>query len=237
MAGDQFILQEPTPPPLEDKADWALQQAVRALHSLDERAPAEYRMAVSVLSDDPSGALAAAERALEHAETDPMLRWSVVNVIGGMRSDDTVSFLHRQSVRDLGEFQPEGGCEQPVDVEILVAVMAVEGLQGLAENGNKDAIDALVDVITRQPERAVRDAAVRAAIAARPKLAEKLAEVLGNDRGLLDTRAATAVDLTADPDLDDPEGRRERHITEPKPADRERALQRQRPLADPCGHE
>jgi hypothetical protein len=232
MSGDRLNLLPPPRRPNGD-AEWLIARAVSAMHHPDGSKDLE--RAESLLGRDVGSAVRAARRILDWAESDPLLRWSVVRVIASLGHDDTVDLLHEQAVRRIDMTADGAGCGRPEDAELLVAVMAVEGLGEQASRGSKPAIDALIDVMDRQSAISVRRAAGAAAVAAEPGRRDYVTSRMGDAAGLLDTRAARADDFHLDPRSDPDFDTRPKRFTGPKPLLAEDAASSDRPVVDASG--
>jgi hypothetical protein len=234
MTGDTFKLSRLPRRELADRAEWALLGAVQSMHSVG--ADTEYEMQLSVLRDDVRMAVGAAQRTIQTASSDPMLRWSVVSAIAATGHPEVIAFLHDSAVREIGERDPKGGCEQRIDAEILVQIAAVEGLVGLLSIDPETVTEVLLNIITLQRQRPVRESAARGLVAARPATRGIVEEALGDDRYWLNLKSAVADDLTVNPDLNNPRRETTRRLAGPKPLSCDHAKRRQRPPVDgPCG--
>ena len=219
---DTFEPLEPVRPPVDDESTWLLGQGLRLMHSTRESAEREYTHVIRLLRADAQRATTVAASLIEAAADDLMLRWSLLHMLTDIEDAACLDVLHRQASRQLPErIQQEGGCEQLADYEELVAIMAVEGLGRLAETGNREAVQALTEVVAHQDRKSVRRPAAAALVAARPDLRARVEQMLPEgERHLLGPRQATEEDLTVPVTHEDlthkpPERRRE---TRPKPS-------------------
>lgn len=214
---DTFVLQPPIPFLLENNEEWLIFLAVSAASSTGDRAPIDWERATSLLAASASRTVGVASKIIDRSEIDPMLRMSVIDVVAELESDESLELLYEQTVRPLGDRDPQGGCEQSVDVEAMVAMAAIEGLVRLAARGNDLAVDRLVEVVARQPHVAIAEIAARAVVDARPDQRDEMVKLLGAAAGVLDVRPAKLEDMLIDPELDHPARKPDRRFTGPKP--------------------
>jgi hypothetical protein len=200
---------EPRPDNSEPPANgaaWLLVQAIRLMHTPGEEGTREYGHVIRLLRKDIRETLDAAAHALEAAAADPMLRWSVLYVLNDVEDARCLELLRAQATRRVQErIREPGVCEQPADFEELVAVMAIDGLGRLAEDGNKEAT----------------------LLRAQPDLRKRIEELLPDeDAHVLDLREATEADFmieVTEEDLARKETRRRE--TRPKVPPAERGLE------------
>ncbi len=160
MGTDRLTLTERELPDIEKRPIWLLLLSISALHSSDEDAGTVRYHTLDLLREDVDASLAAAEALTKQAEHDPLLRWSIVNTVAAIGDDAGVDFLHAIATSDYGELNAEA-CGEHRDTELLVAVMATEGLGEMARH-SEAASRALADIFTRQREVAIREVAGRA---------------------------------------------------------------------------
>lgn len=222
---------EPRPDNSEPPANgaaWLLVQAIRLMHAPGEEGTREYGHVIRLLRKDIRETLDAAAHALEAAAADPMLRWSVLYVLNDVEDARCLELLRAQATRRVQErIREPGVCEQPADFEELVAVMAIDGLGRLAEDGNKEAVEALLGVVREQDRRSLRQPAVATLLRAQPDLRRRIEELLPDeDAHVLDLREATEADFmieVTEEDLARKETRRRE--TRPKVPPAERGLE------------
>lgn len=158
MSGDSVILAGSLQPDLGSRTEWLYYLAISAGHSTAPEAGATRRHAIELLREDTRSALDTARRLVGDAALDPLLRWSLVSTVTALEQEACVEFLRDQALTDFGERNPES-CGEARDSEILVAIMAAEGIVSLAESGSAKAYDALIDIIRHQREPGVRESA------------------------------------------------------------------------------
>jgi HEAT repeat protein len=204
---DRFEVPE-EPPGRRERGTWLLRQAVRALHG----DPGEYEEITEVVRRDLDEVQEAASRWLTASEAEPMLRWSILHVIGDAGDERTLDLLRRQALRTvpLPRRQP-GVCEDPAELEELVVIRAIGALGSLARRQVLGAVDALHEVLERQDRRAFRRPAVAHLLAVDPDQRRTVAERLPEeDRYLVDLRAAAADDVTVSSPEEEPTQRSKR---------------------------
>lgn len=158
MSDDSLTVAESRQPDVEQRTVWLFFLAVSALHGGDANAAATHDHAVKILSENIDESLDVAAKILDQAKSDPLLRWSVVNTVAAMEHKACVKFLHEQATVDFGERDPKA-CEETRDSEIIVGIMAAEGLADLARSGDEGAVEAMIDIVRNQREVSVREAA------------------------------------------------------------------------------
>jgi hypothetical protein len=178
-------------------AGWLLAQAVRLMHPPGETGAREYAHVIRLLRKDVRETTEAAARALDAAAAGPMARWSVLYVLNDVEDAQCIELLRTHAMRRVQERVREPGvCEQPADLEELVSVMAIDGLGRLAEDGNNEAVEALLAVVREQDRRSLRQPAVAALLRTQPDLRKRIEELLPDeDAHVLDLREATEADF------------------------------------------
>lgn len=158
MTGDTLTVTTAAQPDLEDRAVWLHFLASSALNSTDDMAVVTHAHAISLLREDVDAALQAAAAIFEQAREDPLLRWSVANTVAAIKDPACIGFLYQQASVDFGERNPKV-CGEPRDSEVLVGIMAAEGLGYLDSADDARVIQALTGIVRDQKEPAVREAA------------------------------------------------------------------------------
>ena len=130
---------------------WALRLAISGFHAPGDVARVEGEHSLDLMRADMPATLRAITDALDANAHDPMMRWSVVWATGAINHPDTIETLAAAAVAPVVPYDREGGCEQPRDADVLIGVMAVEGLASLADQGSRDATEALQRVLATQP--------------------------------------------------------------------------------------
>lgn len=190
---------------------WLIGQGVRYLHMADPEGELAYQRVVELLRgrDDLTDAIA--QVAGRSATDDPMLRWSLLHLVGDAGDGRAAEFLARSAAEKLVESDAKGCCESTRDLEVLVRTMAVEALGRLAGR-HPEAADLVLKVVAGRPDRAVLIEAVKVAVALR--LGDKVRGVLPkDDHWMLDIRKARTEEVQADPERKDGG---ERGFTPPK---------------------
>jgi len=178
-----------------------LLHAVTRLHIADDRAQAEYSEALNELRERPDEVRKAVEALERSSPDDHQLHWSLYYVVSGLERSEFVPTLVEAAVRDLPVITEDTPCESGDEEKILVAVMAAEGLEQLARNEPDAAIGALMEVVERQPNVAVRTAAIQAILSVRPDAVKDIARLLPDDqRHLLELRRTNVEQLSVTPE-------------------------------------
>lgn len=193
MTGDSLTVAEPRKPDVEQRTVWLHFLAVSALHSDDANAAVTHAHAVGLLSEDVDSCLEAAGAILEQSDVDPLLRWSVVNTVGATQHEACVQFLYEQASADFGERNPEA-CGEVRDSEVLVGVMAAEGLASLASLGSDTAVEALIDVVRNQREISIREAAGQPLLSVLKRAEQTPPEDIGAELDRIGSLRALAAD-------------------------------------------
>ena len=166
MSGDSLAVGDPPVFDLGDRSVWLHRVAISAIHSVDSNSEAAHEHAITLLREDIGSAMEAAGRILDQAEDDPLLKWSIINNLATLGDEACIDILHGHAAADYGERNPEA-CGEARDSEVLVGIMAAEGLAQLADTGSGAALEALIDVIRIQREPAIREAAGQPLVASR----------------------------------------------------------------------
>ena len=185
--------------PLE--AESSVLAAIEAMHFTDERGEAAYQKAVSALREKPDQ-LRKTVTDLELATpNDHNLHWTLYFLLADLELPDLASMFIDAAVRDLPEVNEATPCEGVEEDRILVATMAVEGLERLAKKDPDAAVAALIEVVERQPNVAVRAAAVQAILSVRPDTEPDIARLLPEDQlHVLEARRVPVEQLSASPE-------------------------------------
>ena len=118
---------------------------------------------IRALRDDPE-ALGVARELYEAGDDDPMFRWGAIYVASEVAAVGTVEWLKDVAISPLRKLSTEERqlCETDRDSEVLVRVMAVEGLRQIVDSAGREAVyEALTEVIVAQGDPAIRSAAGR----------------------------------------------------------------------------
>lgn len=198
MSTDVLTLIEPESPDIDDRSIWLVLLSVSALHSTDVDAEKVREHTLDLLRETPELSLGAAETIAKQAANDPLLRWSIVNTVAAIGHEGGVRFLQAIAAADYGELNPES-CGEGRDTELLVAIMAAEGLSDMALHSSL-AAEALVEVLSRQKEAAIREAAGRGLIDIDADKGWDLSkETLDELKRIRSLRPVVAEDLAIDP--------------------------------------
>lgn len=209
---DSFQALPAVPAPSRNETSHAVSQALRMMHTVGERAEDDYEKAVRGLRAEAVVAVGEIARWLHAFAHDLTMRWSLLYLLGDVRHAACVDVLAPEAKRKLGPVVSDpDGCEQQVEVEEVVCVMAVEALGRLAGDGDARALGVLLDVVATQDRKSLRRPAALAVIAAKPELRTRVEEALpANERYVLDLRDATMRDLDVPPPEHTRQQKRER---------------------------
>jgi hypothetical protein len=182
-------------------AETLLWDALSRTHTADNRGVAAYEKSLTGLRKR-AGELPEAAAAIERSHpADSMVRWSLYYVLADLHHPELAAVLVKGATRDLPQITEATACETVEEGEILVAAMAVEGLERLAATEPEVAIAALTDVIDQQPHVAIRTAAVQALLNTRPEAAKEVVRALPEDqRWILDARRVSVDQVSALPE-------------------------------------
>jgi HEAT repeat protein len=218
---DSFDPLAATPTSVAHETAWLVGQALRLMHSpAGDAGEQEYAQVVRLLRRDVAAATSHIAGRLRSASKEPTLRWSLLYVVAHLEDPGCITLLRAQALRKLPRIvRRKGICEQQAEEEELVAVMAIEGLGRLAQTGDRDAVEALIEVVSTTDRRSLRQPAVSALLAAQPKLHKPLQELLPeSEKYLLALREATRKDLTVEVGENDTRGLMQRRQVYPKVA-------------------
>jgi len=138
-------------------------------------------------------ALESAIRLYEASHEDRMLRWAIVYLAAKIGAAGTAQWFRRVVDDELPALPPGAaqGCQSPRDEEVLVRVMAVEGLarRDASKATTEEGLEALAAIAGAHDDAAVRSAAVLQLLRIRPGAAAELRLRLPDDSmHLLDAR-------------------------------------------------
>jgi hypothetical protein len=174
-----------------------LREAIRHVHSAGTSSSGEVAKAVEELRRDARGTAILARRWIDRAGNDVVFRWSLVYVLAALRHEACLDLLRSEAMRRLPEcVRPPGRCELSDSAE-LVIVMAIHGLEYLAQAGEDRAVECLLEVVERQNRKWLREPAAIAIIRVRPELRQRVEELLpADERYVLTLREATMADFS-----------------------------------------
>lgn len=164
------------------EAESRLLEAVARVHFTDESGAAAYQEALSELRERPDEVSKTVTDLELSTPNDHNFHWTLHYVLADLESPGLAPMLVDAAVRDLPEIIEATGCETVEIDEVLVAAMAVEGLERLARKEPEAGIGALMEVVERQPHVAVRTAAVQAILSVRPGAESEVARLLPDDQ-------------------------------------------------------
>ncbi len=195
----------------ESAVAWLVGEAVRHLHGEGKEAELYYQRAIELLRGQKDAADAIVRLAQQVDRDDTGVRWSLLHVLGDIGHAHAAGFLVESALARLPEHDPKQGCESPRDSHVLVATMAVEALQRVA-TANREVADAVLKVVSAQPERSILIEAVKAAVALGQR--DRLHELLPkDDHWMIDLRRARVEEVHAEPEREDG---KERGFTPPR---------------------
>jgi hypothetical protein len=176
-------------------------EALEEMHFTDERGEARYQERIQTLRERPDEVRGAVEQLADSSPDDHHFQWNLYHTVAALELPELASLFVNRAARDLPEITDTTPCESVDEDKILVAIMAVEGLEGIARKEPDTAIGALTQVVERQPNVAVRSSAVQAILRLRPEASEDVARLLPDDqRFLLDVERMPVHQLTAAPE-------------------------------------
>lgn len=183
------------------EAEGRVLDAVTRMHFTDERGESIYEEALHTVRERPDEVRRAVENLERSSPDDHQLHWSLYYIVADLELPELAPMLVDGAIRDVPDITEATPCHSGEEDKILVAVMAVEGLERLARKEPDVAINALIEVVERQSNVAVRAAAVQAILSIRPDAAQDIARLLPDDqRFLLELRRVSVEQLTAIPE-------------------------------------
>jgi hypothetical protein len=198
---DRLHIQSPKSRKRRTDVEGRILGALGHMHLADERSEMAYREDLDALRERPDEVRAGIESLERSSPDDHQLHWSLYHLAAGLEAPELAPMLVESAARDLPEITADTPCESVDEDRVLVAVMAVEGLERLAAKDPETAEKALRDVIERQPNIAVRAAAVQALAGIRPDAVKEIGRVLPEDQAhLVDLRRIGVEQVTAEPE-------------------------------------
>ena len=180
MARATDRLKSKKPPAIATKAEAAAELFLAGIEQAFND-PNEKRLVATVrrLGEAPRS-LESAIDLYESRPDDSGFRWGVVYLASKIGSPGTAEWLTRVALEELPDPKhSEHGCEGPRDGEVLVRIMAAEGIGLLADSEGSEVIsDALTTIITGQADPAVRSAAVVQLLRLDPAAAPRIRKIL-----------------------------------------------------------
>lgn len=183
------------------EAERRLLDAVARVHFTDEGGASVYQESLSELrARSPEVRKAVTDLELA-TPNDHNFHWTLYYVLADLESLDLSPMLVDAAARDLPDITEATGCETVEADEVLVAAMAVEGLERLARKEPGAGIGALLEVVERQAHVAIRTAAVQAILSVRPGAEPEIARLLPDDQlFVLEARRISVEQLSAIPE-------------------------------------
>ena len=212
---DLLTLKEPAGFSAEKRPIWLHFLAISALHSTEDTAAVAHAHAIDLLREDVEAAIESAREILESAETDPLLAWAVINNVAALQHEECVELLHERATADFGERNPKA-CEEQRDSEVLVGIMAAEGLGSLANTDDAKAVEALMDVVMTQREQSIREAAGRPLLNLRPQRQKSLPDEISEELDRIGDLRTLELDDAIVETADMKERPSSQHLTKPK---------------------
>ena len=202
---DRLQLRQPKRDRQATEIEGHLVAALGHLQRGKETGEAAYREELDWLREHPDDIRTGIETVGRSAPDDIELQWNLHYVAAGIESPELAPMLVDSATRDLPEITADTPCESVDEARVLVAIMAVEGLEGIGSKDPDTAAEALAEVIERQTNIAVRTAAVQALLSIRGNSAEEIGRLLPDDqRFLLQVRRAAIDQVTAIPERGSP---------------------------------
>lgn len=195
---DTFELRGPAKDRNAGDVERLILEATSAIHDPDEERFDRALVTLGERSEEVGRAIVNLERS---APYDPVFRWGLYYVAAGLRRPELADLLVDGATRDLPEITEDSPHETAEEAEILVAAMAVEGLERLAGVDEERAIRGLTEVLERQPHVAIRLAAIQALREIRPDAAASALRLLPeNQAWIADARRMPVQHLVAMPE-------------------------------------
>jgi hypothetical protein len=196
-SGDAFRLLKSHGAKSDDEASKLLQRAIRHLDNAGVSSSVELAKAIERLRRNASATAIVARRWLDAASQDAVFRWSLVYVLAVARHEAYLDLLRSEALRHPPkQVRLPGTCELSDSAE-LVIVMAIHGLEYLAQDGDDRAVESLLEVVRGQKRKWLREPAARAVVRVRPELKQRVEELLpADERYVVTLREATMEDFS-----------------------------------------
>jgi hypothetical protein len=178
-----------------------LLRALVLAHGSGPAVEAELEEVLAELAASPEETLEELRRFNESAGPDDVgLRWTTLYVASMLTEPNGRPWLTEVACETLPPDPTAGeACESSLDGEVLVRVMATEAIVGLLGVEEEATIEALLEVISRQPHVSIRAVAGQALVEHDPSLREPVLELLPEDQWfIVDLRRVPHTELTID---------------------------------------
>ena len=195
-----------TPAPGPDITSYLGQLVARAtvlVHSLGPRADEELREVIAEIDANSAGLDEIRKRLSTTHPDDIGTRWTLLYVANMLRDPSGVPWFTAVAATPLPpDPDAETACESRTSSEVLVRVMATEGLVNLLAVDKDAAANGLLSVIERQSNVSVRAAAGQGLLEHDPTFRSAVVDLLPNDQQfIVDLRRIPHTELTIDEDL------------------------------------
>jgi hypothetical protein len=151
----------------------ALRDHLRTANALGPTAAASYTASVDRLRERASAVITLAETLYQKAPVEQFeYRWSLLNVMGEMRSASAVRPLHDALAQPFQAARPELLSEHGPELdrvrnELKVRMAALRGLRDLSQSGNAAASQSLEDLVRSHDAETIRREAAIALVLSR----------------------------------------------------------------------
>jgi hypothetical protein len=157
-----------------------IRDALSGIHAIDKDGRARYKRALKKLRANYGEELQHIVSAERAAPRDAYpFRWALLYLLAEIEHKGALEHLVEMAVREMPKIDyVKGGCEASEEGELLVASMAVLGVERLLTIDRGRAIDGLMTIIEKQGHIAIRSAAVTALLANSPELRSSIIKIL-----------------------------------------------------------
>lgn len=210
-----------------DPIAWLAGQAIHHLHAANPDEESAFRHTVHLLRHLPDATRTIAQVFHDAPRDDHSLRWALLYLLAEVGDPSAAEVFFKAAAMPVPPREHYAqGCETPRDGELLVATMAIAGLQRIG-NANHGVLDMLYSLLEVQTERALRIEVVKALLALDPDGVDRIKRILPQELHFaLEIRRVRAEALSVE--------------YEARPADKVRfapilGTRRTPPATSPCG--
>ena len=200
---DTFVLRRPAV--ADDKGRFAdrIDRYLKTLYATGEDAEEQHKRAIEELRRDAGEAVIALAKVEAGCQRrDYPRRWALVYAATRLNHDAALPYLRELVLTPIPSSDvPDAHAFSVAREETILRTTAIEGVGGLARNGNKQALEALLGFL-EIPSTSVCRASIQAILSAEPGYRDQIAERIPRGfRHLLDVRPAQ---VTTVPQVKDP---------------------------------
>jgi hypothetical protein len=209
---DTFVSQHSVASAGEGRFADRISRYLNTVYSTDDNAEERQKSALEELRREAGEAVIALAKAdARCAPHDYPRRWALVYAATRLNHDAALPYLRELVLAPIPPREPrEGHALSTAREETILRTTAIEGVGQLAERGNKQALEALLEFLDI-PSISIRRASIQAILSAEPTYRDKIAERIPPAfRYLLDVRPAQVTEV---PQVQNPR----KHLRDDKP--------------------